>query len=196
MFDVSSNDPAFQLVNGRYPASGRAARQSAAGAVLAKHLEIAPTRLSRLVDIQFTSPNADFSARVANAWADNFIQTNLERKLQATSYGRNLLQRQLAQLKERLDQSQRQLVAYASSQRIINLPAQSGDGRSSSERSIVADDLAALNTSLAQATTDRIHAQARYEQAGRAGASTEALRNQTIGSLRQKRADLLPSTSG
>ncbi|WP_448665252.1 GumC family protein (plasmid) [Sphingomonas sp. CJ20] len=189
LFKVSSTDPAFQLVDGRYPASGRAARQRAAGGILAKNLEISPTRLSRLVDIRFTSPNADFSARVTNAWAENFIQTNLERKIQATSYGRNVLQGQLAQLKERLDRSQRQLVAYASEQRIINLPSQSGE-KSGGERSIVADDLAALNTALSQAVADRIQAQARFEQAGKAGASTEALRNQAINALRQKRAEL------
>lgn len=191
MFGVSDNGPAFQLLNGRYPANLRAVRQRKAGEVLIENLSIVPTRLSRLVDIRFTSPDPVFSARVANAWGDNFIQTNLERKVQATSYGRNLLQRQLAQLKDRLDASQRQLVAYASAERIINLPAQaSGDGRSTSERSIVADDLAALNASLSQATADRIQAEARFSQAGRAGASTEALRNQAINNLRQRRAEL------
>lgn len=191
LFRVSSDNPAFQLVNGRYPASGRAVRQRVAGAILLNSLGISPARLSRLVDIQFTSPDPAFSAKVANAWADNFIQTNLERKVQATSYGRNLLQRQLGQLKDKLDQSQRQLVGYASAEKIINLPAQSGgDGKATSERSIVADDLAALNTALSQATADRIQAEARYEQAGRAGASTEALRNQAINGLRQKRAEL------
>lgn len=191
MFGVSDNKPAFQLVNGRYPAAGRAVRQRTAGELLMKNLDIAPTRLSRLVAIRFTSPEAAFSARVANAWADNFIQTNLERKVQATSYGRNLLQGQIAQLKERLDESQRQLVAYASAQRIINLPAQSGsDGKTTSERSIVADDLAALNAALSQATADRIQAEARYRQMGGAGASTEALRNQAINNLRQRRAEL------
>lgn len=189
-FGVSDDNPAFQLVNGRYPATGRNTRQRVAGELLLAHLDVAPTRLSRLVDIRFTSPDANLSARVANAWAESFIQTNLERKVQATSYGRNLLQQQLAQLKERLDSSQRQLVGYASAERIINLPAQSGDGKTTSERSIVADDLAALNSALSQATADRIQLEARYHQAGRAGASTEALRNQTIGNLRQKRAEL------
>jgi capsular exopolysaccharide synthesis family protein len=190
MFGVSENKPAFQLINGAYPASGRAVRQRVAGQVLLKNLDIAPTRLSRLVALRFTSPEAAFSARVANAWAENFIQTNLERKVQATSYGRNLLQRQLGQLKDKLDESQRQLVGYASAQRIINLPAQAGGDGRTSERSIVADDLAALNGALSQATADRIQAEARYQQVGRSGASTEALRNQAINSLRQKRAEL------
>ena len=188
-FGVSRDEPEFQLVNGRYPASGRATRQRVAGEILLKNLNIAPTRLSRLVDIRFTSPNSEFSAKVANTWADAFIQINLERKVQATSYGRNLLQRQLAQQKERLDESQRQLVAYASQQRIINLPAQSNADGSTSERSIVADDLASLNTALSQATAERIAAESRYREGGRAGASSEALRNQAINALRQRRAE-------
>ena len=185
----ASKSPIFQTVNGRYPAAGHKDRLRIAGEILLKNLSVDPTRLSRLVDIGFTSPNPELSAQVANAWADNFIQINQERKIQATSYGRNLLQRQLALQKERLDESQRQLVVYASDQQIINLPTSSGNG-TTSERSIVADNLAALNTALTQATTDRIQAEAKYQQVGRAGASAEALRNQAINSLRQRRAEL------
>jgi capsular exopolysaccharide synthesis family protein len=191
LFRVSSKSPALQQVNGKFPAFGRAERQRAAGEALLDHVAITPTRLSRLVDIGFISPEANLSAKIANAWAENFIQINLERKVQATSYGRNLLQGQLAQLKDRLDQSQRQLVAYASEQRIINLPTQtSGDNKTTSERSIETDNLAALNTALTQATLNRIEAEARFQQTGRDGASTEALRNEAINALRQKRAEL------
>ncbi|RYF10709.1 MAG: exopolysaccharide biosynthesis protein, partial [Oxalobacteraceae bacterium] len=189
MFSYAGKDPAFQQVNGRYPASGRVTRQRVAGEILRDHLSVDPTRLSRLVVIRFASPNPALSTKIANAWADNFIQTNLERKVQATSYGRNLLQRQLTEYKGRLDESQRQLVAYASQQGIINLPAQGGSS-GAGERSIVADDLAALNASLSQATADRIQMEARSQQTGRAGASTEALRNQAINNLRQRRAEL------
>lgn len=190
MFGAKQNEPALIATNGRYPVSGRAARQRIAGEILRAHMSINPTRMSRLVEINFTSPDAAFSAKVANAWAENFIQTNLERKVQATSYGRNLLQQQLGQLKQRLDESERQLVNYASSAKIINLPAQSGNGQSSSERSIVVDDLASLNAALSQATARRIEAQARYQQNGAAGASAEALSNPAINTLRQRRAEL------
>ncbi|MEW6318677.1 MAG: polysaccharide biosynthesis tyrosine autokinase, partial [Pseudomonadota bacterium] len=182
--------PEFRQVNGRYVAAGRAARQRIAGEVLLDNVGIAPTRLSRLVEIHFTSPEATFSQKVANAWSENFIQTNLERKVQATSYGRNLLQRELAQTKDRLDESQRQLVNYAEQQRIINLPAQSTSDKQTSERSIVADELASLNNALSQATADRIDAEARFSAAGRGGQSVEALRNQAINTLRQRRAEL------
>lgn len=190
MFHVKQTDSAFAMINSRYIAKGRPTRQRIAGEVLLKQVSIVPTRLSRLVDINFTSPEPALSANVANAWAEAFIQTNLERKVQATSYGRNLLQRELAQAKARLDESQRQLVAYASAQRIINLPAQSGAEGGTAERSIVADDLAALNSALAQATAERIQAEARYRESGGPGASSEALRNQAINALRQRRAEL------
>lgn len=189
-FGASSDDAAFALSSGHYGAAGRARRQRVAGELLLKHLSVDPARLSRLVVIGFTSHDPALSARVANAWAENFIETNLERKVQATSYGRDQLQHQLADYKERLDASQRQLVAYASQQQIINLPGQTnGNGSSTQERSITADTLAALNTALTQATADRIQAEARYRQSGGA-ASTEALSNQAINTLRAQRAEL------
>ncbi len=191
MFGLKSDNPAFKQTSNRYVAAGRAERQRVAGEILLRNVSINPTRLSRLVDIAITSPQAGFSARVANAWAENFIQTNLERKVQATSYGRNLLERQLQLQKQRLDESQRQLVGYASQQQIINLPAQGGsNGTVTSERSIVADNLAALNTALTQATADRIEAEARYRSGSAGGSSTEALGNVAINSLRQRRAEL------
>lgn len=189
-FGVNQNKLPFREINGKYTAAGASERRRIAGEILLKNVGVDPTRLSRLVVIQFTSPDALFSQKVANAWADNFIQTNLERKVQATSYGRNLLQRELGQAKERLDESQRQLVGYAEQQRIINLPAQATGDKQTAERSIVADELAALNTSLSQATADRISAEARFSEAGRGGESSEALRNPAINTLRERSAEL------
>ena len=191
MFDTFADDPALELVNGRYGAATRARRQQLAGEILLDNLVVSPARLSRLVEIRFTSPSADFSAQVANTWAQQFIETNLERKSDATTYGREVLQRQLAEYKARLDESQRQLVAYASQEQIINLPAQGAGSSGVGERSIVSDDLSALNTALNEAVADRIAAEARYRQAGGRGSSTEALRNPAINSLRQKRAELM-----
>lgn len=190
MFGVDSDSQAFEQISGRYTAQGRPTRQRVAGEILRAHLRIEPTQLSRLVDIRFTSPNPGLSARVANAYAENFIQTNLERKIQATSYGRNLLEKQIGQAKTRLDESQRQLVGYATAQRIINLPGAAGSTGATSERSILADELQTLNASLSQAIADRVQAEARFRERGAGGASDEALRNMAINSLRQRRAEL------
>lgn len=190
MFDGPTDDLAFDLSSGRYPASGLSERLRVASEILLQQVSIKPVRLSRLVGIHFTSPSAAFSTRVANAWAEHFIQANLDRKVQATVYGREQIEQQLAQYKERLDDSQRQLVTYASAQKIINLPTGTSADGSQQERSIIADTLAALNAELSRANADRIQAEARYEQSGAAGASVEALGNQAINNLRQRRAEL------
>lgn len=190
MFKVSSTQPEFQVTNGRYPTAGRAARLRVAGDVLLEKVNIAPQRLSRLVDIRFTSPDPAFSAKVANAWSTNFIQSTLERRFQATSYARAFLERRLGQTRQRLEDSERQLVAYASQQRIINLPSAIGaDGERTAERSLVAEDLTSLNQALAQATADRVQAEARFQQ-NRGDATTEGLRNSAINNLRETRAEL------
>lgn len=189
MFGAGDRDePAFKLTNGRYPAQGREVRQRLAGEILLANVGIDPARLSRLVAIRFTAPDPDLAAGVANAWAKNFIDTNLERKVQSTAYGREVLRRQLAEYKDRLDESQRQLVGYASKEQIINLPAGSGGDE---DRSIVSDNLATLNTALAQAMAKRIEAQSRLREAGGRGSSAEALTNNAINNLRQRRAELM-----
>lgn len=188
-FDMfgAPNDPEFEQTDGRYPASGRARRQRVAGEILLENLIVDPSRRSRLVDIEFASPSADMARRVANAWAENFIRTNLERKVQSTAYGREQLQRQLAEYKDRLGQSQRQLVTYASIQGIINLP---GETENAPERAILADNLSTLNIAFSQATAARIHAEVRFRQAGSDGATVEALDNLAINNIRTRRAEL------
>lgn len=192
MFGESGGDrPSLALVNGRFNPATRADRQFLAGQILLDNVEVVPARLSRLVDIRFTSPDAPFSAKVTNAWSDGFIETNFERKVQASSNGREVLQRQLAEYKQRLDESQRQLVEYAAREQIINLPSTtSADGSKTQERSLVADDLGALNAALNQATADRIAAESRVQRSGGAGASALALNNTAINNLRQRRAEL------
>lgn len=186
-FDVKTDSPVFRADRtGQLGAAGRADRVRIAGGLLLDNIDISPVRSSRLVELAFTSPNPVLSQKVANAWSTNFIEATLQRRYQANSYARDFLEKRINQLRQRLETSERALVAYASAQRIINIPGTAG-----SERSLNADDLSALNTALAEATADRIKAEARYRaNQGRGGQATEALTNSTINTLRAKRADL------
>lgn len=178
--------------NGRYSPVGHGERQRRAAETLLKHLSVSPTRLSRLADVNFTAPDAELAARVVNTWSASFIQMTLERRYQATAYARTFLESRLDQLRRKLEESERQLVAYASAQQIINLPADSGQGENRTvERSLVADNLASLNTELSQATADRVQAEARFDQSRSGGGDqSEALGNVAINQLREKRAEL------
>ena len=167
----------------------RQVRQREAVDVLLDNIGISPTRGSRLVTVSFTSPDAEFSQRVVNAWVRNFIEQSLARRYEASSYARNFLEERLGQLRERLEESERDLVTYAENQAIINLPTGITDAQGKQgERSIVVEDLATLNQALAQATADRIAAASRNNS--RADTTREALTNTAITGMRQERAEV------
>ena len=158
-------------------------RRDVAASLLLQNVEIEPQRLSRLIDIIFTSPDPALSALVANQWATSFIETSLERRFEATSYARNFLERRLEQVRARLEDSERQLVNYASQQRIVNLPSNVASATGSgADRPLLVDNLAQLNSELSSATADRVRAESRLRTAGRS--TTEALQNNTISQLR------------
>lgn len=155
--------------------------------LLLKHLTVSPERLSRLVEVTYTSPDPQLSARIANAWGQFFIRSNIERRFDATAYARSFLETRLADLRQRLDQSERQLVGYAASERIINVNTPVGTGVTG-ERPIMADDLVAYNAALVEAREQRI----RTEGALRSGAasSTASVNNVTLMGLRQRRSEV------
>lgn len=187
MFD-EADDLFNDTAGGRAPAVDRNRRLRIAAEILLDQVRISPQRESRLVNIDFTSPDPALSQKVANAWAEQFILMNLERRYDASSYAREFLEGRLAELRERLDVSERELQTYAQNQRIITLP---GAGQNGSEQSTVAYDLVALSTELAEATGDRVEAQARLESVrGRAGESQESLDNNALNQLRAERAKL------
>ncbi|WP_374944504.1 GumC family protein [Sphingomonas sp.] len=167
--------------------AARDARNRAAVSILLKELDVSPIRLSRLIDISFTSPDPRLSASIANAWAGEFIQYNLERRFDQTAYARRFLEDRLDQVRRKLEESERQLVGYASDQSLINIPVGSDGKGATQERSLVADSLASLNDELARATADRVRAESRIRDGS--GSSTEALANTTIAGLRQRRAE-------
>lgn len=157
--------------------------------VLLKNVNISPIRLSSLVNISFVSPDPEIAARVSNTWAEMFIKSNIDRGFESTAYARRYLEQRLDELRQRLEDSERQAVGYATNQSIINLPSNDGSsGDAARDRSLISDSLAALNSALASATADRIAAEARLGS-GRDGASTEALENVAIGSMREKLAE-------
>lgn len=166
-------------------------------ATFSKNLEVAPVRGSRLVRVSFSSPDAALSAQIANAVADKFIATNLERRYEASSFARDFLEGRLSSIKQRLEDSEKQLVAYAASQGIINVaPNVPGAmDQSGASQSLVAADLTSLNAALSMATSERIKAEQRWRQAqgARSQSLPEAIQNPTIQVLRQERAKLTAS---
>lgn len=187
-FGITPSDDTFENGKPVQTPAARAARIRMAGSLILARMDVEPERMSRLVEISFTSPDAQLSKRVVDAWSVNFIQSTLERRYSATSYARNFLEDRLKQLRTRIDESERALVNYASQQNIVNIPGSTdSNGQTTGERSLVVDDLSNINKELAQATAERVLAESRLNSGG---ASKEQLDNTANSTLRTRRAEL------
>ena len=190
-FAMFGADVATLFPNGR-PVPGARARDDRIGQasdILLRNFNVSPERLSRLVQISFTSPDPLFSKKVVDAWSSQFVSTTLARRFETTAYARKFLEQRLTQLRSRIDESERQLVAYAAQQGIVNLPASTptqGENGVTGERSLAADDLATLNRALAQATSDRIEAESNLGTS----AGTQNTASSALPRLRERRAEV------
>nr|WP_232474394.1 polysaccharide biosynthesis tyrosine autokinase [Sphingomonas sp. MA1305] len=167
-------------------APSREARLRMVGAILLENVSVQPQRLSRLIDIVVTTPDPLLSQRIANTWVSSFIEMTLNRRYGATAYARRFLEQRLAQLRDRIDESERRLVSYAGAEQIINLPSGAGENGATTERALVIDDLASANAELSRAVADRLRVEAQLRNAS----SAADLASQTVGNLRQRREEL------
>lgn len=167
----------------------RLKRDEKAVELLANNIAISPIRGSALVDISYTSASAGLSAQISNAWTEQFIVQSMDRRFASTADARKFLEGRLADLRARVETSEREVVNYASQKGIVALgTSKSADGKTEVERTLVSSDLEALNAALAEATANRINAESRAR--GRnGGANSDALGNVAISQLRQRRAE-------
>lgn len=179
-------------------ASGNAANQAAMRReavlnTLERNLSVSPVRGSRLVAVGYDNPDPAVAARISNGFAENFIQSNLDRKFESSRYAREFLEERILQTKERLESAERQLVAYAASQQIINVGEPSGGAtESGASQSLASNNLVAINRALAEARAERVAAQERWRVASSSDLMhlPEVLQNPSIQRLTEQRATL------
>ena len=90
---------------------------------LQERIEVAPERNSQLVQVSFVSFDPDFSARIANAVAHEFIQGAMQRRYAAGSQARGFLEEQLQQMRVSLERSDWELADFARRVRVSDLAA-------------------------------------------------------------------------
>ncbi len=163
------------------------AREAQAADILLDHVTIQPILLSRLVDVRYSSGTPELSARIANEWGQQFIAAGIDRRYSSTAYARQVLAKGLSDIGQRLEASERAARQYASLNDIVPLQTtQNADGKSAVDRTLASTDLDTLNTALAQATIDRVSAEANAKTIG----SREQPTNSPVSALRLKRIEV------
>lgn len=120
-----------------------------------RRLTVSPIRNSRLVEVRYRSPDAQLSARVANALARQYIEQNLEFKFLATKEATEFLSARMKEQRQALEQSEQALQKYRE---------QTGAVALEDRQNIVVQRLADLNAAVTKARTDRIEKEAVYNQ--------------------------------
>lgn len=124
---------------------------------------------TRIAVISFTSPDARLSSQIANAYADAFINNNLARKFDSSTYALDFLRDQLAEAQARLEKSEQEALAYARRTRIVDASnAASGDRQSAAPQSLTTAQLVQLNQAYSEAIAKRIQAEQKWQSVARA----------------------------
>jgi chain length determinant protein EpsF len=87
--------------------------------LLQKRLEVKPSRESNVINISFSGSNAAFAATMANAFAQAYIDVNLELRLEPARQNAKWFDEQSKQYRERLDTAQKALSEYQQKSGIV-----------------------------------------------------------------------------
>ena len=116
------------------------------------------TRLARL---SFTSRDPEVSARLANAYAEALIAQNLRGKVETSTRAAEYLLQRLDEAKFKLEESERQMIAYA---RTADLTGTVMGVPDAEAQTMPSRQMEQLGTSLADATSRRINAEQDWNQ--------------------------------
>lgn len=161
----------------------RAALERWAAGIVAGNQSVRIVPGSRLVDVSYSDPSPGRAQRVANAYADAFIASNIDKRFQANVYAKAFLEDQLAQLKLRLEEAEKAVIAFAEQEEFVI---------TSEKASIAESNLSAANGALGGLIADRIKAEQLWRQVEAVDAINlpQFLLNQVIQGLRAARNTL------
>lgn len=148
-------------------------RLRTATAIVSQNLNVIPPEQGELIKFSFDSTSPQLAANVANAIADSFISSAVQRRYESSAYARNFLERQINKTRGDLERSERGLVAYAQAQGIINTSTPEGQQSGGDTNSLQGESLMKLNEALADATARRVAAEGAYRQSLVAGPTAD-----------------------
>ncbi|MCP5241781.1 MAG: chain length determinant protein EpsF [Zoogloeaceae bacterium] len=147
--------------------------------LLMKKLDVQPSRESSMLTIGYQGADPQFAAAVANAWAQAYIDTSLELKVEPARQYAKWFDGQNATLRADLEAAQKRLSDYQQKQGIV-----ATDDRLDLENARLAE----LSTQLSVAQAQKVDSRSRQAQSGNADNLPEVMQNGLIQSLK---ADLV-----
>lgn len=179
------NDPAAAA---EAPARDETIDESAAIGAFLGGLEILPVKGTRLVEVVYSSPDAAYAARAANTLATEYVQQNLDLKLQNTNSTVDWLKGEIDKQRKKVEAAERAMASYQEGQNAMSL-----DDR----QNIVVANVNSLNEAVTRAKTARLQKESLNRQLAGVKADTDGVdafpviaQNPTVQEVRQQIAML------
>jgi polysaccharide biosynthesis transport protein len=118
-------------------------------------VQVAPVRGSRLVDVYFVSAEPQFAARAVNVLAEEYVNQNLEFRLQNTDKTLQWLTEEVAKQQNVVQTSERMLAEYRENKNALSLE---------DRQNIIVSRLNQVNDAASRARMTRIQKEALYNQ--------------------------------
>lgn len=150
---------------------------------LISRLEVEPVKNSQLVYIQFSANDPVTSMTVANTIASEYIEYDLDSRVDAGKKAKEFLQQQIDLTRTKVEESEQKLNDYASRNSVIYID---GD-----KRSVMTQKLSEITSGLSAVTTERLQKEALYRQIKESGTDNPVILNDPlIQSLKNEHARL------
>ena len=118
------------------------------------YLKVKPVKNTRLVEVEFTTPNPALSQLLANAHARGFIQWNLRSRFELTNEAREFLDNKNAELKRKVEHSEKELNRFRQEHGVVSMDK---------GENIVVERMVEVNRQLTAARAQRIDAESLYK---------------------------------
>jgi succinoglycan biosynthesis transport protein ExoP len=128
---------------------------AAAGAISVK-----ASGTTRIIEVSCDAADPKIAAEVANTLVSEFIDQTLESRLNSSEKTGEWLSRQMEDLKVKLEKSEDQLQAYATS---VGLQLTTESGKNGDKENVADEKLRQLQAEMLKAQSERVAAQSRYE---------------------------------
>lgn len=146
-----------------------------------KNLYVEPIEKAHLVKVFYESPNPVLSAEIVNKLIDLYVKNSISTSSQTDIYAQAFLDRELEKARERLTNSENELVSYARDNQILEV----NNSQATQEQK-----LNELNSALATAERRRIEAESQLGQARKHGNVVGVLTNPVVESLKRQIVEL------
>lgn len=148
-----------------------AGAQITAEEIFMQNLTINPVRNSRIIDIHYTAQSPTQARDVVQAMTEVFVASQHKGRQEAAEQGKQFLNKQIDEAREKLQASETALIRYARSKNILD---------ANPDESIISKNLEELSKAYMSAKENRIKAQALYNEKGKLAGDLQAEDNPLV----------------